>query len=155
MKRPLFQNALKLLFLLVITNVIGMLGAFFITPDALNWYRTLPLAPLTPPDSVFAVAWSIAYVLLALAGFASWGKTSPRPFVLYLAFALVWPIFFFKMRNIGLAFLDVLAMDVFAFLTLKAYLKASKAAFIFMLLPTLWTLFATYLNGWVFLSRFF
>lgn len=140
------QKALRLFYLLCLTMVVGYIGSTFITPEALKWYNTLILSDLTPPDVWFGVVWTALYFLMAVAAFLTWGKTSPRPFVLQLAFNLVWPFGFFYLKNPALAFAILLIMIVFIVWTIRAFGRVSRIAGGLMVPVLLWSLFAGYLN---------
>lgn len=144
-----YQNALKLMFLLIVMNAVGAVGALFVTSDALTWYHRLPLAPLTPPAVVFAVVWPILYVLMAIAAFLCWNKASPRWFCLFSAMTLLWPFVFFRLREVTGGFIVILLMLICYVPLMRDFGRVSRAS-AYLLMPVgLWTVFAAYLNGWL------
>ncbi len=151
--KPVYQKALRLLFLLLIINAIGAIGGMFVTEDALNWMNSLHQPPFMPPDIAFAVVWPVIYVLAAIAGFLTWGKTSPRWYVLFLAGVLIWPFVFFKFRALSAAF-ALTAFIVFALgRCIYAFYRVSKPA-AWLLAPVMgWCVFALYLGGWLWLKN--
>ncbi len=138
-----------LFFLLAIIFAIPYTTRGFMTFDRMNWYNSLPLSSLTPPDWVFPIVWTILYFLMAISAFLVWGKTSPRYFVLQLITNGLWPFLFFYLHNPTAALIDILFMIVFVCLTIKTFYKASKMA-AYLLIPLLcWILFACYLNAYI------
>ena len=94
----IFKKAGRLFFLLVIVFSVLSLSGSFITPDRLNWYKTLPLSKLTPPDFVFSIVWIVLYPMMAISAFLVWNKVSPRYFVLQLITAAAWPFLFYYLH---------------------------------------------------------
>ena len=141
-----------LFFLLVIIFSIPYATRGFMTFDRMNWYHTLPLSGLTPPDFVFPIVWTILYFLMAFSAFLVWEKASPRYFVLQLITNGVWPFLFFYLHNPTAALIDILFMIVFVALTIKTFYKVSKMA-AYLLIPLFcWIVFAFYLNAHIVLN---
>lgn len=150
--KKIYRKAFRLFFLLCLTNAIGFISSGFMTPDTVNWYNTLNLSPLTPPDYVFPMVWSTLFILMSFSGFLCWGKTSPRPFVFFLACILLWPFTFFYLRSPLWALFVLLGYLLFGFITFKCFIKTSKTAG-YLFIPTLlWGLFALYLNSYIVLN---
>lgn len=146
-EKSIMKKGFILFFLLLIVFFTSGVGGAFITPDRLNWYKTLPLSSLTPPDMWFSIVWSGLYLLMAISAFLVWDKASPRFFVLQLITNGLWPFLFFYMHSPIGALVDILFMLVFLFLCIKTFYKVSKTA-AYLLVPTFaWALFALYLNA--------
>ena len=142
----IWQNALRLFYLLCLTMAVGYIGSTFTSPEALKWYDTLILSDLTPPNNWFGPVWSVLYFLMAISAFLVWGKASPRPFVMQLAFNLIWPFAFFYLKNPVLAFVILIAMVVFIVKTICSFGRVSLLSGWLMVPVLLWSLFAGYLN---------
>lgn len=141
------KKGFTLFFLLLIVFLISGLGGSFVTLDRLNWYKTLPLSSLTPPDAWFGIVWTFLYFLMAISAFLVWEKASPRYFVLQLITNGLWPFLFFYLHSPIAALVDIVFMIVFVALTIKTFLKVSKTAG-YLLIPLMcWILFAFYLNA--------
>ena len=54
-----YQKALRLFFLLLLTNGVGYVGSTFMTYDNMLWYQYLNKPILTPPNIVFPIMWTI------------------------------------------------------------------------------------------------
>lgn len=139
----------RLFFLLLFTNAVGYVGSGFLTPEARVWYHTLQQAPLTPPDMVFGVVWTILYFLMAVSAFLVWGKASPRWFVMQLAMTLIWPFVFFYLREMGIALGVAVLLAFFLILAIRDFARASHTAAALLLPVLLWSMFAIYLNTYV------
>ena len=110
----------RLFFLLCLTNAVGYIGSVFITPKALEWYHSLILSELTPPGFLFGLVWTVLYFLMAFSAFLVWNRTSPRPFVLQLAFNLIWPFVFFYLKE-PIAGLAVILMMMYFIIMVRKY----------------------------------
>lgn len=140
------RNALRLFFLLVLTNTIGYVGSAFMTTDTMNWYNTLNMSSLTPPDWVFAVVWTILFLLMSIAAFLVWDKVTPRWFVAQLGMNLLWTFTFFYLRETFIACLVIFLLLFFVYKTIRVFSQKSRVAS-FLMVPTfVWSLFALYLN---------
>jgi tryptophan-rich sensory protein len=107
-----------------------------------KWYDDLRKPGFTPPKWVFPVAWSILYVMIAVAGWLVWqANDEPRTLALVIWFVQLglnaaWSYIFFGAKNIGAALFEV------------AFLWLSIAAFIVVAWPVSQTaalLFVPYL----------
>lgn len=125
-------------------------GAFFRPGE---WYRALRKPSWTPPDWLFPVAWSILYLMIAVAGWLVWrtagfsgAALALGAYGLHLVFNALWSALFFGAHRIGLAFVDVMAMwgSLVATIVLFAPISPLAAG---LLAPYLaWVTFAAALN---------
>ena len=139
----------ELLFLLIVVNLIGFIGSLYMTPETLAWYHQLNNSPLTPPDWIFGVVWSILFFLMALSMFLVWGRASPRWFATQLFFNMLWSFAFFYLHSPLLAEFILLGLIFSLMMNIYLFYKISKLAG-FLLIPTLlWSLFALYLNTFI------
>ena len=123
------------------------------------WYLNLQKPALAPPDWIFMPVWLILYFTMLCALFIYFYKPAEEKTKGYICFALqlllniIWSPAFFLMKNMVLALIVVILMEIFTFLTIKEFYKASKLAGIILIPYLLWILFATYLNaGYLFLN---
>ena len=132
--------------------LVGYLSNLLQAESLATWYPTLNKAPLTPPGWVFAVVWSILYVLIGIsAGLLLAGNNITKRlllalFVVQLFFNLLWSFCFFTMQSVtlGVAVLFMLVVMALAYF-FGAFLVERKVAYFF--LPyLLWLFFACYLN---------
>ena len=148
-KKSIGRSVARLFFLLFLVNTIGYIGGSYMTPETMAWYKTLPNSPLTPPDWVFPVVWTILFFLMAISAFLVWGRASPRWFVAQLMMNMLWSFCFFYLKNPIMALGVLILMLVFLGLNIASFGRFSKIAG-WLLIPTfVWGLFAFYLNGYI------
>ena len=150
----------NLLIALVVVFLVAALGAF--SPPG-PWYETLSNPAWTPPNWLFGPAWTVLYVLVALAGWLIFSHAPSRVtkvlWGLQLALNAAWSWLFFGQHLVGLALLDV-ALMVLATLALIVVLLRdvyswSRLAAIVLVPYLLWISFATALNASIWLRNSF
>lgn len=122
------------------------------------WFAALEKPAIYPPPMWFGIVWSVMFVAqgLALALIcAAWGARHRAValvlFVLQFAFSLAWTPVFFGMRDMGLALIIILLLDVLAVITTIAFWRIRRGAGLLMVPYVAWIMFATLLN-WQFLQ---
>lgn len=148
-KENIWIRAGRLFFILVFVYAVGWIGGSFVTVDRLNWYHSLPLSPLTPPDAVFSIVWSLLYLLMAISAFIAWDKATPRYFAFQLICTGLWPFVFFYLHSVIGGLIVIVLMLVFLFLTIREFYKTSLVSAALLVPQFLWGLFALYLNGYI------
>lgn len=117
-----------------------------------SWYNSLISPALTPPSWVFAPVWFILYVLMfvSLAFYIISNDANKKLgyvyFLIQFILNLVWSPVFFGLKSILGGLIVIILLDIFVYLTIKRFCKASKWACVFLTPYFLWILFATYLN---------
>lgn len=125
------------------------------------WYYSLNFPPLTPTANVFAIAWAILYTLIFISLIifivkrTNYSKVSGYIlFAIQTVLNLIWPYIFFYYQNLQCAFIEILILDLFVFLTIKNFYRISPKSAYFLIPYFLWIIFATYLNaGFVLLNN--
>ena len=139
---------------ILIFQIIGLTLGLMTKNNIMSWYQLLHKSELTPPSVVFSIVWSILYTMIALAGYSLWKQRNDHDarIALYyygaqLIMNWIWTPLFFQFHYIGFSFLWILIIILLTFITL--YLTKNKFKFAwFMLAPYfLWLIFASYLNG--------
>lgn len=144
-----YQKALRLFFLLLLTNGVGYIGSTFMTPDNMLWYEYINKPTLTPPNIVFPIMWTILFFMMAFAAYLVWNKANPKYFTLSLMANLAWSFSFFYLRNTLAALVIILIYLFLLYMCIKVFYKVSKSAAYLMVPTFIWCLFALYLNGYV------
>lgn len=134
----------------------GVLGSFFTvaSPPAggLTWYATLNKLSFSPPNWVFGPVWALLYIMMGISLYlVVIAKARNREkaifvFVLQLVLNALWSIIFFGMKNPTLALVDIAALWIAIFLTIKAFFKISKPSAYLLIPYFLWVSFASILN---------
>lgn len=140
-----------LVYLAFIILVLGgglLIGASNI-PD--EWYRSLAKPAFTPPDWVFAPAWSLLYTIIGVVGARTWltlrRSMAMRLWFAQLVFNFAWSPAFFGLRDPASAMIIILGLliSVAAFI-IASWRQDRTAALLFV--PYLaWVAFATALNA--------
>ncbi|RKE79482.1 TspO/MBR family protein [Rhizobium sp. AG855] len=93
---------------IVIVLAAASSGAIFKPGE---WYETLRKPGWTPPKWAFPVVWSILYVMIGYAGWLVWttaGWSLPMGlWTLQIVVNALWSFFFFGLRRMDLALVDV------------------------------------------------
>lgn len=137
----------SLLVFLAVVFAAASSGAIF---EPGSWYDQLNKPSWTPPDWAFPVAWTILYIMIAVAGWLAWkaGGFSAAIAIWAVGLALnaAWSYFMFGRQDITLALYDVIGL----WLATAAFIVAAwnidvRASYLFM--PYLvWVSFAGALN---------
>ena len=146
-------SALVLAVLVVVNFVVGGLGALSTQGAVEGWYADADKVSWTPPDVVFGPAWSVLYVLMAVAAWLVWrrggwapARTALTLYSVQLALNAAWTPVFFSGRLVWVALAIIVALDVVLIATAVAFWTHSRVAS-WLLGPYItWVLFATTLN---------
>lgn len=125
--------------------------AVFVSVD--GWYAALVKPAWNPPGWLFGPVWSLLYAMMAVAAWLVWqrgGWALQRRalglYVLQWALNALWTPLFFGIHRPGLAFADILALDVAVLATLFAFWRVHRFAGLLLVPYALWIAFATALN---------
>ncbi len=127
---------------------VGLSGVIF-QPGP--WYATLKKPRWTPPDWLFGPAWTLLYVMIAVAGWRVWqsdGLGLPLIFwCLNLALNAAWSWLMFGRHRISLALVDAAGMlaTIVGFIAAAAHVDGTAAL---LFVPYMaWTTFAVALSA--------
>ncbi len=135
---------------LILGSIVGFLISGFIDYNSLN----KPF--LAPPSILFPIIWTILYILMGV----SYGILDANSFTnskinfiyyLQLFFNLLWPIIFFVFKWRLFAFFWILPLLIFIIIMILKFYNKNKLAGLIQIPYLLWTLFATYLNLFIYL----
>ena len=116
------------------------------------WYYNLTKPPLAPPDWIFPPVWSILYFSMLVALLLYLFKPTQNKkscyiyFIAQLFLNLLWAPVFFYLKNMFLALIVIILLDIFVILTIKSFYKVSKISGLILIPYLIWILSATYLN---------
>ena len=137
---------------------LGCLAALLIggalTKPNLDWYTTLAKPGFTPPNGAFPAAWTILYVLSALAAWFVWhtpGKESDHRlamiwFFIQLVVGGLWSVAFFWLHSPALGLGVIMAFLIAITITIVVFDRTSRLAAVLLMPLLLWVCFATGLN---------
>jgi tryptophan-rich sensory protein len=145
-----WSDGLGLLGFMAACVAVASSGAIF-KPGA--WYEELAKPWWRPPNWAFPVVWTILYLMIAVSGWLVWRKAgfagAALPLAVYgvqLLLNAAWSGFFFGMRRMDLALVDVglLWLSIVALIVLFRPIDSAAAL---LLAPYLvWVSIAAFLN---------
>ncbi len=125
--------------------------AVFVSTD--GWYAALHKPSWNPPAWVFGPAWTLLYIMMAVAAWLVWReggwKTQGRTLGLFLLQWLLnalWTPLFFGLHRPGLAFAGIILLWLAIAATLASFWRVRKAAGILLVPYLAWVSFAAALN---------
>lgn len=150
------KDYLYLLIWIIVISFIGFSFGSLTKPQINNWYLTLQRSPLTPPNYIFGVVWSILYFFLSIFGWIIFNakiynkKNLLIIKILYIVQLLLnfsWTPIFFYYHLIDYSFIILIIMDAMVFLIILISLL-NKLRFLYLLMIPyfIWICFATYLT---------
>lgn len=146
-------------FLLACFAVAAAAGA--VTADSVaTWYPTLNKPAFTPPDWVFAPAWTVLYAAMAVAGWRVWrkvgfagGRNAMTLFAIQLLLNGAWSFLFFGAQAIGIALVDIVVLLLVIAATAAAFWRIDRIAGLLFVPYLLWVVYATALNAGIWLAN--
>ena len=118
-----------------------------------GWYAALHKPSWNPPAWVFGPAWSLLYVLMAVAAWLVWReggwKVQGRTlgvFLLQWLLNALWTPLFFGMHRSGLAFVEIMMLWSVLAVTLISFWRVRKSAGVLLVPYLAWVSFAAFLN---------
>lgn len=113
--------------------------------------------PMSPPDWLFPVMWTILYILMGISSYLVYEKDTTeakQPLAVYtiqLAMNFMWPILFFSLSAYLFSFIWLIILWSLAITMAVMFYRVSKLAGMLQIPYILWLTFAAYLNLSVFL----
>lgn len=150
-------SALLLMASLALVALVAGIGGVATSRSVGDWYESLDRAPWNPPSWLFGPAWTVLYVLMAVAAWLvardglddSAVQVALALYLVQLALNLGWSVVFFGLRRPGLALVVIVALFAAIAATAVAFHAVSPTA-AWLLVPYLvWVAFAASLNAWV------
>ena len=143
----------SLLVCIALPLAVGALAAF-LTREGMERFGALNQPPLSPPDWLFPVVWTILYTLMGIASYQVYHADAPDAvrkralwcYGVQLLFNFLWSIFFFELGLYYFAFFWLLVLWGLIFLTIVLFNRAKKGAGWLLLPYIVWVSFALYLN---------
>ena len=140
-----WQSLIAFLVLVTAAALLGGLSA----PDA--WYASLQKPSFNPPGWIFGPAWTLLYVLMAVAAWRVYRVAgiglAIGLWLVQLLFNAIWSPLFLALHRIDLALLDIIVLDILVIATIAVFFRKDQIAG-WLMLPYLgWIAFATTLNA--------
>ncbi|MER9409653.1 tryptophan-rich sensory protein [Mesorhizobium sp. M0589] len=136
------------LFLLLVLGG-GLLIGYATLPG--EWYASLAKPPFNPPNWVFAPAWTLLYVLIAVAGWRTWEReraaAAMKIWALQLVLNFAWSPTFFGAKQMGPALVVILALLASIPLFIATVWNRDRVSGWLFAPYAAWVAFATLLNA--------
>ncbi len=149
------MNVLKLVASLAVVLAAGAVGSLATTKAIPTWYRGLAKPSFNPPDWLFGPAWTLLYLLMAVAAFLVWKqgigasgvKLALAVFLVQLALNALWSVFFFGLHSPLAGLVDIIVLWLAILVTIVLFFRVSGAAGVLLLPYIAWVSFAAVLNA--------
>ena len=146
---------LSLFLILLITFIPSAIGVLVTSYFKEPWYSEILLPSFNPPSWVFGPVWTTLYILMSIAAWSAWNKTSDKKllqiYFIHLFFNAIWSVIFFGFHQIGLALIDLIIILVFIILLMKIYFNKNRISFYLLMPYFLWSSYALLLNYNIFI----
>ncbi|ESX04413.1 CrtK/TspO family sensor protein [Mesorhizobium sp. LSJC268A00] len=143
------QRYVSLLLFLLLVLGGGLLIGYATLPG--EWYASLAKPPFNPPNWVFAPAWTLLYVLIAVAGWRTWEReragAAMKIWALQLVLNFAWSPTFFGAKLVGPALVVILALLASIALFIATVWNRDRVSGWLFAPYALWVAFATLLNA--------
>lgn len=135
---------------LIISLGTGMLAGI-LTKGNVGIYEELNKPPLSPPNWLFPIAWTILYILMGISAYLvymSGGRKEEafRIYILQLIVNFIWPLVFFNLGAYTLALIIIVILWYMVFITIKEFGKINELAAKLLIPYLIWVTYAAYLN---------
>jgi benzodiazapine receptor len=149
------SSVLKLLATLAVVLTAGGIAALATTRATPTWYQTLKKPSFDPPEWLFGPAWTLLYLLMAVAAWLVWKQGIGAPgvklalavFLVQLILNALWSVFFFGLRSPLAGLVDIIALWLAILATTIFFFRISVPAGVLLLPYIAWVSFAAILNA--------
>lgn len=139
---------------ILVFQIIGYFLGTLTQANIATWYQALHKSSLTPPAIVFPIVWSILYVMIALSGWNLWhhrqqpkAKTALGFYSAQMILNWAWSPIFFNFHLISVSFYCIILITLLTLVTILLTKDKFKLSSILLIPYFIWLLFASYLNG--------
>lgn len=145
------SKLLKLIFSIGLPLAVGFAGGISTSQAISSWYVYLNKPSFSPPNWLFGPVWLLLYILMGVSLYLVWTSkkkniVAVEIFLIQLLLNYFWSYIFFGLHNIGLAFVEIIALWFSILFVAFKFWKINKTS-TYLLVPYLaWVSFATLLN---------
>jgi translocator protein len=139
----------------------GAIGSLYTTQAIPVWYAGLNKPFFSPPNWIFAPVWTALYIMMGISVYIVWTKRKQSDeavkgigvFAVQLILNTLWSVVFFGFRDPFLAFLLIVVLWAFIFMSIVQFNKVSRNAALLLVPYIVWVSFASLLNAAVWLMN--
>jgi tryptophan-rich sensory protein len=147
------KNIKAFIISLLIPQIAGVLGSIFTSSNIESWYKGLNKPVFTPPNWLFAPAWTILFILMGISLYFVYISDISNDRKLFLIFFFIqlflnffWNVLFFGLHNPLLGLIEILILIVTVGITIYFAFRVNNVSGYLLIPYILWLLFATALN---------
>lgn len=140
---------------IVICLFIGVTASYLQSDSITSWYPLLETSPLSPPNVVFPIVWTILYILMGISIGLVINSGHPKRtlalliFIMQLMLNFLWSVAFFFMQNPFVGLIDILLLDIFVIAYVLISHSISRVSAWLCVPYLIWLALATHLNWYV------
>lgn len=146
---------LKFIASVTLCEAAGLLATPITTSAIPTWYATLNKPGFAPPNWLFAPVWTILFFMMGVSLYLVWSLRSKKRkskvalgyFFVQLGLNFLWSYMFFGLRSPLFGLINIVALWILIFATIKKFYPISKTAAYLLIPYLLWVSFATLLNA--------
>jgi len=132
----------------------GYVGSYYTTPSLPTWYAGLQKPDFTPPSWVFALVWTILYILMGISLYliveSGLKNQEVKLGLIFFIFQLLvnvgWSFFFFGLHSTFFGFMAVVLLWAVLLCTILQLFRFSIPAALILIPYFIWVSFAGYLT---------
>ena len=150
----MFKKIMNITVWIIAFQLMGYFIGMITQAEIATWYLTLHKSSLTPPAMVFPIVWSILYAMIAMSGWYLWqhrqqpqAKTALGFYSVQMVLNWAWSPLFFNFHLIAVSFYCIILIALFSLITILLTRNNYKFSSIMLIPYFLWLIFASYLNG--------
>lgn len=149
------MKILRLSGCILVSASAGVIGSVFTARSVTTWYADLAKPAFTPPGWLFGPVWTVLYIVMGVALYLVWQKSSgggrdvvPAVVLFFTQLLLnaAWSVIFFGEREIFIALVEISVLWVLVLLTVISFWRVTPVAGVLLLPYLLWVGFAAVLN---------
>ncbi len=152
---PRGLSIIRLTLCLALCAAIAAIGGWTTAAQIPAWYASLAKPSWMPANSIFPLAWSILYLLIAISLWRLWDRASVSPartlalrlFLAQLALNAVWSPIFFGLHAIWLGLAIIVALIATLAATIVQSAGVDRLATVLLAPYFAWLCYAAALNG--------
>lgn len=147
----------KLIISIAVPLAVGGISSLIVNGDFKSYSTEVVKPPLSPPQWLFPVVWTLLYILMGISVYPVYEKDKTEAkqplsvYVIQLVLNFMWPIFFFMQRAYLFSFIWLILLWAFVLAMIISFYKISRASGIMQIPYLIWLSFAGYLNLSVYL----
>lgn len=150
------KSKTNLIIAILIPLAVGAVSAY-LSRGGMEAYAMVNQPPLSPPDIVFPIVWTILYTLMGISSYIIYTSDSPKKenalkwYGIQLALNFFWSIIFFRFMLFLPAFIWLLLLISAIAIMIYKFNKIKPVAAYLNIPYIIWCIFAAYLNFGVYI----